>query len=226
MTCESRGDWVRDRRVSWLWPAAFLAVGVRWLAVAEPTGSLVAAAGFAVAGGLCVGNALRCRRAHCIVTGPLYILAALLFVSRVVGVAAPAGLIVGTSIVGTVLAYVPEWLGRRYLSRRGTLTIELLYDKECPNTSEARANLEQALAAVGLPPSWSERELSSADTPPQARAFGSPTVLVNGRDVAGGQPGDAASCRVYETAGRRSRAPAADLIARALASTCGRRPSG
>ena len=221
-------DWVRNRRVSWLWPAAFVAVGVGWLAVPEPGSSLLAAAGFGVAGVLCVGNAVRCQRTHCTVTGPLYLLAGLLFLSRVAGAAVPAGLIVSASVVGTVLAYIPEWLGLLYLPRRGDVTpvVELLYDKDCPNASETRKNLERAFATVGLSPSWTERELSSAETPPQARAFGSPTVLVNGRDVAGCEPGDAASCRIYETAGRRSGTPSAELIATVLAATCRPRPSG
>ena len=122
--CDASGsDWVRDNRVSWLWPAAFLAVGAGWLAVPDPAGSLLAATGFGVAGGLCVGNAVRCRRAHCIVTGPLYLLAALLLLSRVVGgVTMPVGFIVAASVVGTIFAYVPEWLGLRYFSRRGDVT--------------------------------------------------------------------------------------------------------
>ena len=58
-------DWARDRRVSWLWPAAFALVGAGWLVVPDPWGALLAAAGFAVAGGLCLGNTLRCQRTHC-----------------------------------------------------------------------------------------------------------------------------------------------------------------
>ncbi len=110
-------DWTQDRRVSWLWPAAFALVGTGWLAVADPAGSLLAATGFAVAGALCVGNAVHCRRAHCVVTGPLYLVAAILFVARVAGAAVPGGLIVAGSIAGTIVAHVPEWLGTRYLRR-------------------------------------------------------------------------------------------------------------
>lgn len=225
--CET-SDWVRDRRVSWLWPTAFVAVGVGWLAVTEPVGLLLTAAGFALAGALCAANAARCRRTHCIVTGPLYLLATLVLLSRVVGgVTMPVGYIVAASVVGTLLAYLPEWLGLRYVPRRGcdeTPSVELLYDKDCPNAPEARANLARAFAAVGLPPWWKEREVSSSspDTPPQA--WGSPTVLVNGRDVAGEEPGNGASCRVYEAAGRRSGAPSTEVIALALAATYGRRP--
>ena len=155
-------DWVRDKRMSWLWPAAFVAVGAGWLVMPHPGGSLLAATGFGVAGGLCVANAVRCRRTHCIVTGPLYLLAALLFLFRLGGMAIPAGLIVATSIVGTIFAYIPEWFGLRYvLSRRRDVmpTVELLYDKECPNVAEARANLKRAFATVGLSPSWTERGL-------------------------------------------------------------------
>ncbi|TMB47335.1 MAG: hypothetical protein E6J60_15665 [Deltaproteobacteria bacterium] len=51
-------------------------------------------------------------------------------------------------------------------------------------------------------------------------------MLVNGRDVAGADPGDAACCRIYEVAGGRSGAPPAELIARVLrAAQEPRRPS-
>jgi len=106
------------------------------------------------------------------------------------------------------------------------MTVELLYDKDCPNVGEARANLHRALIEAGLPPSWKERELSVAEVPSPLRAFGSPTLLANRRDVAGGDPGDAACCRVYEVAGGRSGAPPAELIASVLrAAQEPRRPS-
>src|SRR5439155_11405782 len=72
-------DWLRDRSVAWLWPAAFLTVLVGWLLVGGAPGDVLGSAGFGVAGALCVGNAARCRRVHCRVTGPLYLVAALLF---------------------------------------------------------------------------------------------------------------------------------------------------
>lgn len=99
-----------------------------------------------------------------------------------------------------------------------SLTVELIYDKDCPNVAETRHNLLHAFAAVGLPPRWTERETSSPETPSHLRGFGSPTMLVNGRDVAGAEPADASSCRVYEVgSGRRGGVPPADMIARALA---------
>jgi hypothetical protein len=45
-------DWLQDRRVFWLWPAAFVVVGVGWLGVRDPAGALLAAAGFTLAGAL------------------------------------------------------------------------------------------------------------------------------------------------------------------------------
>ena len=104
------------------------------------------------------------------------------------------------------------------------MTVELFYDKDCPNVGQARASLRRALTEAGLPPRWTERELAAAPSP--LGALGSPTVLVNGRDVAGADPGDAACCRIYEVAGGRSGAPPAELIARVLrAAQEPRRPS-
>ena len=110
-------DWLRNARVAWLWPAALLTVVVGWLVVSGPRGDLLGAAGFAVGGILCIGNALRCRRAHCTATGPLYLVAALLFLVRAGGSNIPAGCIVAGAAVGTALAFVPEVLGSRYLGR-------------------------------------------------------------------------------------------------------------
>src|SRR6185295_11380783 len=83
-------DWLQNHRVVWLWPAASLAVLGGWLVVSGAPGDLLAADGLAVAGGLCIGNAIRCRRVHCVVTGPLYLVAAGLFLGRAGGAAMPA----------------------------------------------------------------------------------------------------------------------------------------
>jgi hypothetical protein len=107
-------DWLQNRRIAWLWPAAFLTVLVGGLVVSGSFGDLLTAAGFAVAGSLCIGNAVRCRRVHCAVTGPLYLVAAGLFLGRAGGVAMPAAAIGAGAIVGTALAFVPELLGKRY----------------------------------------------------------------------------------------------------------------
>lgn len=86
--------------------------------------------------------------------------------------------------------------------------IDLVYFDGCPNTERARANLR------GLLPegSWREWNLSSAGTPERFRRYGSPTVLVDGRDVTGeGAATGAMACRA-------DGAPSQELIRRALAS--------
>ena len=63
------------------------------------------------------------------------------------------------------------------------MLIELIYDPDCPNVPEARTQLLRAFAETGISPRWVEWRLDSAETPAYARAFGSPTLLVNGQDV-------------------------------------------
>lgn len=110
-------DWAANRRFAWLWPAAFGVAVLGWLVVPGGTGDALAAAGLAVAGGLCVGNAMHCRRVHCAFTGPLYLLAAALFAGRLAGLTVHPALIVALAVVGSVIAFVPEWRGKRYFAR-------------------------------------------------------------------------------------------------------------
>ncbi|MGE0161291.1 MAG: hypothetical protein AB7T31_17985 [Gemmatimonadales bacterium] len=71
-------------------------------------------------------------------------------------------------------------------------TIELIYFEGCPHAGRARLNLRAAVGEVA----WTEWDLSADDTPPRYRAYGSPTVLVDGIDVTGVGPGTAgAACR-------------------------------
>ncbi len=107
------------------------------------------------------------------------------------------------------------------------VTVELVYNGDCPNAEEARINLRRALTEAGLAAQWTEWEASSDATPARLRRYGSPAVLVNGHDVAGAAPGDASSCRVYEVAGTRTGVPPTELIVRALvAAGQQKRPSG
>lgn len=74
---------------------------------------------FLWAGALCLGNAVRCRRAHCTFTGPLYLLAGMIAVGKVSG-----WLSLGWAwlwifaVLGTVISFIPEWLGTVYWSDR------------------------------------------------------------------------------------------------------------
>jgi hypothetical protein len=75
--------------------------------------------------------------------------------------------------------------------------VQLLYFQGCPNLAEARRSLTTALEAAGLPPDFEEVDVQAAQTPDPFRGWGSPTILVDGRDVAGAQRPDGASCRIY-----------------------------
>ncbi len=84
------------------------------------------------------------------------------------------------------------------------LQIELVYDPGCPNVDGARAVLTDACRSVGVPAVWTEWNSEDLACPPYARNLGSPSILVNGEDVAPGphpwaarQPGGAPRCRVY-----------------------------
>src|SRR6266581_4564315 len=98
------------------------------------------------------------------------------------------------------------------------MRVELIYDADCPNVGETRANLLQALAAVRLEAKWTEWERSSPASPVYAAGFGSPTLLVDGRDVAGEDPAAHISCcRLYAAAeGRFAGAPSVELIITSL----------
>lgn len=87
------------------------------------------------------------------------------------------------------------------------LDIDLVYFDGCPNADEARANL-RAVVGEG---SWREWDLMSEDVPDRFRLHGSPTVLVDGRDVTG-QEGSAGAL-----ACRADGAPSPQAIRKALA---------
>jgi hypothetical protein len=95
--------------------------------------------------------------------------------------------------------------------------LELIYDADCPNIDDARAQIRAALTAAGLPLEWREHDRADPDAPAYARQHGSPTVLVNDRDVAGDTPAQAASCRIYINGqGRQQGVPPVETIVAAL----------
>ena len=76
------------------------------------------------------------------------------------------------------------------------MNVELIYDAQCPNVEAARSRLREAFRAAGLPVSWQEWDRNDPGSPDRVRRFGSPTILVNGLDVALASPGEANSCRI------------------------------
>ena len=95
--------------------------------------------------------------------------------------------------------------------------IEFIYEQSCPNVADARAQLRLALEQTGLPAHWQEWEHNDLHSPDYARRYGSPSILVDGEDVAGEPASDAPSCRIYtNTQGRNRGVPDAALIRTAL----------
>lgn len=99
-------------------------------------------------------------------------------------------------------------------------TVELIYDQDCPNLAACREVLRSAFTQAGVAPAWREWDRNSPETPAQYRGFGSPTVLIDGRDISA-QQHDAVpagnSCRVYAgDDGRLRGTPSVTSIASAL----------
>ena len=85
---------------------------------------------------------------------------------------------------------------------------------------EARREITAALREEGLPEHWEEwGQVAAADE----QTFGSPTVIVDGRDVVSGEvarrTGSGSSCRVYPEGDRMLGAPSREMIRKALRSS-------
>lgn len=75
--------------------------------------------------------------------------------------------------------------------------VELLYFPGCPHVEAARTQLRRAFERAGLPPEWTELDVTDPGAPVALRGYGSPSILVDGVDVLGAPPGDATACRLY-----------------------------
>jgi hypothetical protein len=105
--------------------------------------------------------------------------------------------------------------------------VELIYDADCPNVRRARRALIEGFSLAGLQPSWTAWDRKSPESLAHVRGYGSPTILVDGRDVAGVAPGNGeSSCRLsHDGAGSFQGAPSVEQVAEALRAASGRPPS-
>jgi hypothetical protein len=98
--------------------------------------------------------------------------------------------------------------------------VELLWWEGCPSTERALADLRDALRATGLDPaSVRMREIHSEADAAAAAFVGSPTILIDGADVAPSLEHEPArlTCRVYRRRdGRISPTPDPDDVLEAL----------
>ncbi len=74
--------------------------------------------------------------------------------------------------------------------------VQFLSFPGCPLESRARTELEKALAECGLN-RYENINVMAEQTAEELKSWGSPTILVNGRDVTGHESGDGVGCRVY-----------------------------
>lgn len=79
-----------------------------------------------------------------------------------------------------------------------------MYDPGCAHVARAYGVLTDACRQAAVPAVWTEWSSDDPECPEHVRNLGSPTILVNGEDVAPGphpwaprEPGDAPRTRVY-----------------------------
>ena len=78
------------------------------------------------------------------------------------------------------------------------MNVELIYDADCPNVVTTRSLLIRAFTQTGISARWKEWERSSPESPSYVQNFGSPTLLIDGKDIAGlGSSPSARACRVF-----------------------------
>lgn len=98
------------------------------------------------------------------------------------------------------------------------MKVQLLSFPGCPNVDAAREMLRSAMASAGIRAPIEEVDTTSPDTPAPLRGWGSPTILIDGRDVGGAEAPTGRSCRIYrDEEGRLRGTPREVLLRSALA---------
>ena len=94
-------------------------------------------------------------------------------------------------------------------------TVKFLSFEGCPLAPEMLEVLKSAINQLRdtLQINIEHIDLMDPRTPVEFRRWGSPTILLNERDITGAQPGDANSCRIYRGPGG---VPAEQEIVQAL----------
>jgi hypothetical protein len=99
------------------------------------------------------------------------------------------------------------------------MKIEFLYWEGCPSYPEARAVLDEVLAARGIEPQIEVLEVTTHDEAVERAFPGSPTIRIDGRDVdpQGAEAPPSLSCRIYRLPdGRISPVPSREQLEEAL----------
>ena len=83
------------------------------------------------------------------------------------------------------------------------MRVQLLFFEGCPHVDAARRALREGLDSTGLGDVVVEQiDVDAASTPVELRDWGSPTILIDGVDVAGERGPSGRSCRLYGKGGQ------------------------
>jgi hypothetical protein len=100
------------------------------------------------------------------------------------------------------------------------MRVGFLFYEDCPSHELALERLREVLAEEGIDTDVEVVEVKSEGQAQELHFVGSPTILVNGRDIDPPPPGShyALTCRAYrlEEDGRISPLPSRDMIRRAV----------
>jgi hypothetical protein len=97
------------------------------------------------------------------------------------------------------------------------MKVELIYDIDCPNIAGARHILETAISRLSLETEWIEWDRASSNSPAYVIQYGSPTILVDGKDIVPQLAPSANSCRIYrDKSGNTTKAPPIENLIEAL----------
>ena len=98
------------------------------------------------------------------------------------------------------------------------MEIQFLYSKDCPSHKEALSRLRRVLKEEGIATEISIKEVKTEEQAKGLHFAGSPTVLIDGRDIDPQENVDyLPTCRAYRLEdGRISPLPSAAMIRRAI----------
>jgi hypothetical protein len=98
-----------------------------------------------------------------------------------------------------------------------------VHDPGCPNVEGAREILATACREAGIPAVWTEWNSADRRCPARVLNLGSPSILVNGEDVAPGphpwaprEDGAGPRCRLYRQGDELLPAPPLERVRRAI----------
>lgn len=100
------------------------------------------------------------------------------------------------------------------------MKVQFIYETTCPNAEATRKLLAEVLNELNLKIDVEEIDKSITGAPNFAQQYGSPSILVNGKDVVDSVGKSGNACRIYENSdGKLTGIPPRDSIVKALQKT-------